>query len=271
MTRLLDSTPLDRPGLTLSAIRERGPLVQNITNFVAMDLAANTLLAVGASPAMVHAPEESAEFAGIAGALTINLGTMERHWVDSAEAAAKAAVAAGVPWVLDPVAVGATGFRRGNAARLLACKPTVVRGNASEIMTLAGVSGAEGKGVDSSVGSEAAAEAATALARETGAVVVVTGATDIVTDGHRRATCGNGHEMMTRITATGCALTALTGACLAVEPDPLTAALHALAIFGVAGEEAAAAAAGPGSLRWRLLDALYLLTADELDMSARIA
>ena len=261
---------LDRPSKTLRSLRAQGPLVQNITNFVAMDLAANTLLAVGASPAMVHAPQEAAEFATVAGALTVNLGTMDSHWVASAEAAAKAAVAAGRPWVLDPVAVGATGFRRDNAARLLACKPTVVRGNASEIMTLAGLSGAEGKGVDSSVGSEAAVEAAQRLAEQSGAVVAVTGALDHVSDGTRYAFCANSHEMMTRITASGCALTALTGACLAVEPDPLAAALHALAIYGVAAEKAAARARGPGSLRTNLLDELYRLDADDLDLAVRL-
>lgn len=265
------SSALDRPGATLAAVHENAPLVQNITNFVAMDLAANALLAVGASPAMVHAPEEAAEFAGIANALTVNLGTMERHWVDSAEAAAQAAQAAGRPWVLDPVAVGATGFRRANAQRLLACRPTVVRGNASEIMALAGLAEAGGKGADSTVGSEAAVEAAAELAGRSGAVVVVTGAVDRVTDGTRQATCANGVATLTRITAAGCALTALTGACLAVEEDPFLAAAHALAIYGVAGEMAAVLAEGPGSLRWRLLDCLYHLQPGDLDMMARLA
>ncbi len=265
------ATSLERPSVTLKALRAQTPLVQNIINFVAMDLAANSLLAVGASPAMVHAPQEAAEFAGLAGALTVNLGTMEAHWVESAEAAAKAAVAAGRPWVLDPVAVGATAFRRANATRLLACGPTVVRGNASEIMTLAGLSGAEGKGVDSTVGSDAAVEAARRLARQSGAVVAVTGAIDRVSDGTREASCANSHEMMTRITAGGCALTAITGACLAVQPDPLAAALHALAIYGVAAEKAAARARGPGSLRLHLLDELYRLDPEELDLEARLA
>jgi hydroxyethylthiazole kinase len=254
----------------LAALRAQGPLVQNIANFVAMDLVANALLAVGASPAMVHAQEESAEFAAIASALTVNLGTMEPHWVDSAEAAAQAAVAAGRPWVLDPVAVGATAFRRANAERLMACRPTVVRGNASEIMTLAGIEGAGGKGVDSSVGAEAAAEAAHALARRSGAVVVVTGALDLATDGRRALTCANGDAMLTRVTAAGCALTAVTGACLAVEPDPLLAAAHALALYGVAGERAAAQARGPGSLRVALLDELYRLEPNTLDAAARL-
>jgi hydroxyethylthiazole kinase len=263
-------TPLDRPGATLAAVRSQAPLVQNVTNFVAMDLAANALLAVGASPAMVHAPEESAEFAAIAAALTVNLGTMEAHWVDSAEKAARAAVEAGRPWVLDPVAVGATAFRKDNARRLLACKPTVVRGNASEIMTLAGIEGVAGKGVDSAVGSEAAVDAAHDLAARIGAVVVVTGEVDVVSDGTRTASCANGHATMTKITATGCALTAVTGACLAVERDPLVAAAHALAVFGVAGERAAAEARGPGSLRVALLDELFLLDPETLDLSARL-
>jgi hydroxyethylthiazole kinase len=267
----MSSAALDRPGATLAAVQAQGPLVQNITNFVAMDLAANALLAIGASPAMVHAPDEAAEFARIANALTVNLGTMERHWVDSAEAAAQAAVETGTPWVLDPVAVGATGFRRANAQRLLACKPTVIRGNASEIMALAGLSGAGGKGVDATVGTDAAVEAATDLAKQSGAVVAVTGAVDRITDGTRHAACGNGVATLTRITAAGCALTAVTGACLAVEEDPFLATAHALALYGVAGEMAAVLAEGPGSLRWRLLDCLFHLQPGDLDMMAKLS
>lgn len=266
---------LDRPGATLAAIRERAPLVHNITNFVAMDLAANALLAVGASPLMAHSREEVAEVVALAGALTVNMGTFSPDWVEAAELAAREAKRLDKPWALDPVGVGATAFRRDNGRRLAAVGPTVVRGNASEIRALAtlvqGGAGSGGKGVDSTDSVESAAEAADALARGLGCVVAVTGALDRVTDGRRVATVGNGHPLMTRVTALGCSLTAVLGACLAVEPDPFLASVHALALVGVAGEQAAEGAAGPGSLRVAYLDRLHLLRPEELDEAVRIA
>lgn len=261
---------LPSPGATLAAIRAQGPLVHNITNFVAMDLAANALLAVGASPLMAHAREEVAEVVALAGALTVNMGTFSPAWVEAAELAAGTASRLGRPWVLDPVGVGATAFRRDNGRRLSALGPTVVRGNASEIRALAGIAESGGKGVDAADSVESAASSADALARRLGCVVAVTGAVDRVTDGTRVATVANGHPMMTRVTALGCSLTAVTGACLAVEPDPFVAAVHALALVGVAGEQAAAAAAGPGSLRVGYLDRLYGLAPAALDAAARI-
>ncbi|MCJ9697255.1 hydroxyethylthiazole kinase, partial [Rhizobium sp. PRIMUS64] len=136
------------PGAMLKAMREKPPLVQCITNYVAMNIAANVLLASGASPAMVHAAEEAGEFAGIASALTINIGTLSTQWIDGMQAAAKAATSAGKPWVLDPVAHYATAFRRNAVADLLALRPTIIRGNASEIIALAGGE-SRGLGVDS--------------------------------------------------------------------------------------------------------------------------
>jgi len=259
------------PGATLAAIRAAAPLVQNITNFVAMDLVANLLLAVGASPAMAHAKDEVSEFVPLAGALTVNTGTFTPEWMAGAVRAAETAQARGVPWVLDPVAAQATSFRLGNARELARRRPSLIRGNASEIIALAGGAEAGGKGVDSTAAADAAAEAAGRLARQAGCVVVVTGAVDLVTDGTRSATCGNGHPLMTRVTAVGCALTGLTGACLAVERRPMVAALHALAILGVAGERAAARARGPGSFRVALLDELWQLDPAELDAEARLA
>ncbi|SME88250.1 hydroxyethylthiazole kinase [Tistlia consotensis] len=259
------------PGATLAAIRHQGPLVHNITNFVAMDLAANALLAAGASPLMAHAREEVAEVVALAAALTVNMGTFSPAWIEAAELAAGTARTLGKPWVLDPVGVGATAFRRDNGRRLVALAPTVVRGNASEIRALAGLADSGGKGVDAADTVESAAEAADELARRLGCVVAVTGAIDRVTDGRRIATVANGHAMMTRVTALGCSLTALTGACLAVEADPFVAAVHALALVGVAGEQAVEAAAGPGSLRVGYLDRLYGLAPEELDRAARIA
>lgn len=256
------------PGAHLQTLRETAPLVQNITNFVAMNVVANAQLAVGASPAMVHALEEAAEFAGIAGALTVNIGTADAGWEASMVAAAQAAASAGKPWVLDPVAVGATGFRNRLAARLLALNPTVLRGNASEILALSGAV-ASGRGVDAGDPVSAAEDAARFLAQRTGGVVAVSGAVDFVTDGERAARISGGDPMMGRVTAMGCALTGVVGAFL-VGQDPFPATVAAHSCFGRAGAIAAAAAEGPGSFGPALMDALYALTPDQFDAEAGI-
>jgi len=242
----------------LERLRQASPLVHCITNYVAMDVAANALLALGASPAMVHAIEEVEDFVAISSALTVNIGTLSPPWVASMERAADRAVALGKPWVLDPVGAGATPYRTGVARSLAGRKPSVVRGNASEILSLAGEVGGT-KGVDSTRSADEAAGIARELARGLGCVVAVTGAVDYATDGRRTLAVHHGHPMMTRVTALGCALTGVTGAFLAVEPDPLLASAYALAVFGLAGEMAASGAVGPGTLRSRLLDALYVL------------
>ena len=245
----------------LDRLRQRQPLVHCITNYVAMDVTANALLAVGASPAMVHAREEVEDFVSIASALVVNIGTLSAEWVLSMELAADRAVSLGTPWVLDPVGAGATPYRTGVARDLARRKPTVIRGNASEILTLAGEVGGA-KGVDSTRSADEARDAAAALAREVGCVVAVTGAVDHVTDGTRALAVHHGHPLMTRVTALGCALTGITGAFLAVEEDALHAAAHALAVFGLAGEVAASGHAGPGTLRAHLMDALHALDED---------
>ncbi len=251
---------------TVVAIREKGPLVHSVTNLVSMDIMANVLLAIGASPVMAHATEEVAAFAKMAGAVNINMGTLDAPWVESMRAAAAAAGRAGTPWLFDPVGVGATAYRNGVAASLITHKPSIIRGNASEILALAG--GAGGKGVDASHGVEEAEAVARNLAERTGAVVAVTGASDYVTDGARQKRIDNGHPMMARVTATGCSLTAVMAAAVAVTADPFTAAGHALAAYGIAGEIAAEAAAGPGSFRVAFLDAIANL--DQAAIADRI-
>ncbi len=248
------------------ALRNEAPLVHNIINFVAMDLAANVLLAVGASPIMAHAREEVADMVAIAGALTINIGTLEPSWVEAMELASDKARALDRPWVLDPVGAGATPYRNAVLKRLVARKPTVIRGNGSEILALRGKAAA--RGVESANASVEALDAARDVARQTGGVVAVTGAVDYVTDGKRLAAVANGHPLMGRVTATGCALSALVGALLAVSDDPFTGALHALAIYGVAGEIAAQKADGPGSFRMHFLDCLAKL--DRVSLADRL-
>jgi hydroxyethylthiazole kinase len=244
-------------------LREQQPLVQCITNFVSMDIAANVLNAVGASPAMVHDVNEASEFASLSSAVVINIGTLSDPWLEGMISAAKTAQGQGTPWVLDPVAVGATTYRRESVQALLTYSPTVIRGNPSEIRSLATTAG-EGRGVDSESTPEAALESARELARHTQAVVAITGEEDLVTDGERTLVVRGGDSRMPMITALGCAVSALVGACCGVESDPLPAAATALAIVAAAGERAGVKADGPGSLRWRLIDELSTLPPNAL-------
>ena len=256
---------------TLDGLRERAPLVHCITNLVAMDTTANLLLAVGAAPVMAHAREEIDEVVAAADALNVNIGTLDPNWVESMSQAAGKAAELGAPWVLDPVGCGATTYRTETAAALTALGPSVIRANASEIMALAGAAAdGQGRGVDSTIDSVEALDAAGELAQSTASVVAVTGSVDYVTDGARIVAVANGVPMMARVTAMGCALSALVAAALAVEEDPLRAGAHALAIMGVAGELASQGAEGPGSMRWRLLDALDRLDGETLEEMASI-
>lgn len=242
----------------IERLRARTPLVHNITNFVVMNTTANALLAIGASPAMVHALDEVADFAPLAQALVINIGTLSPHWVEAMERAAEAANATGVPWILDPVAAGATAYRTATATRLIGLKPAVIRGNASEILSLAGEAGAT-RGVDSTQGSETAQDAARRLATRSGAVVAVTGAVDYVTDGTRMAGLANGDPMLARVTGTGCMATAMIGAFLGAGLAPFEASAAGLTAMGVAAETAIAGANGPASFQVALIDGLYRL------------
>ncbi len=266
-----DTDPSEiNPGAALDAMRSRAPLVQMITNYVAMTVSANVLIASGAAPAMIHAREEAAEFARIASALAVNIGTLSTPWRDAMLEAAAAARDAGAPWALDPVAVGATAFRREAGAARLALKPDAIRGNASEIIALAGA-GAAGRGVAAADDVADAEAAARDLAAATGGVVAVTGAVDYVTDGRRAARVAGGHALMPKVTALGCALTGVVAAFAASGPDRFESAVAALAFYAVAGETAAEGAAGPGTFAVRFLDALHALDPATLDARARIS
>ena len=255
----------------LMAVREKQPLVHNITNFVVMNNSANALLALGASPAMVHSCDEVEDFVAISQALVVNIGTLFSEQIAACKLAAMRAKVAGVPWILDPVGAGATPYRRAAAGALAKLNPSVIRGNGSEILTLAEQArSGQGRGVDSLHGSEAAVEAARILAVETGAAVAVTGAVDYVTNGARLVEIHNGHPLMARVTGLGCSATAIIGAFLAVERDAFVATVAGLTLFGVAGEIAAEWAAGPGSLQVALLDALYALDEATFMQRARI-
>jgi hydroxyethylthiazole kinase len=260
------------PGETLRALRDRKPLVHQITNYVVMNETANATLALGALPVMAHAREEVEEMVGLAGALVINIGTLSPHWVDAMLLAGKAANERGVPVVLDPVGAGATRYRTETARRLLGeVEVAVLRGNQGEVATLVGVQ-AEVRGVESIESGGEAADLARTAARNLGVVVSVTGQVDHVSDGARNISIANGHELLARVTGTGCISSALTGCFLAVKPEAaLEAAAEALAAFGVAGEDAAREAQGPGSFHVGLYDALAALDPDTLDARAKIS
>ena len=252
----------------LAAIRERKPLVHQITNYVVMNETANATLAIGALPVMAHAPQEVEEMASAASALVLNIGTLSDEWIEAMIAAGLAANAAGVPVVLDPVGAGATEYRTDTCRRLLeVLELAVVRGNSAEIATLAGRP-AEIRGVEA-VGANGGPDLAREAAKSLGCVVAVTGPVDHVSDGETVNSVANGHELMATVTGTGCMSTAITGCFLGVQPHALTAATGALVAFGVAGEDAAESAKGPGSFHVALYDALYALDPETLDSRAR--
>ena len=246
-----------------AALRDTAPLVHCLTNTVVQTLTANALLAVGAAPAMVDEPAEAGEFAAIASAVLVNVGTVQQRTAEAMRIAARAAREAGTPWVLDPVAVGGLTFRTELAADLVALSPAVVRGNASEVLALAGA-GKGGRGVESVNGPEDALEAAGELARRTGGIVAVSGPVDVITDGHRVVRVGGGSPLLTRTTGAGCALGGLVAAHVAAAGDPLTGTVAAHAHVAVAAEAAAALAAGPGTFAARWIDALDAVDGDAL-------
>ena len=255
----------------LQDLRARRPLVHNITNYVAMSVSANVLLALGASPAMVHAAEEVEDFVGISDALCINIGTLSPPWVEAMGKAAARANALGKPWVLDPVGCGATAYRTRVSEELAALGPAVIRANAGEVQSLAGARAGTTQGVDSLACADAAtASAAEALSRRTGAVVAATGATDYVADGKTRVAVEGGDALMPLSTALGCALSAVVAAFTAVRP-PRQAAIAALAVYGAAGTVAARNCRGPGHLPAELCDALYLMDRDTLAREVRFS
>lgn len=254
----------------IDAIRQKAPLVHNITNFVVMNNTANALLALGASPVMAHAPEEVAEMAAMASAVVLNMGTLSERWVEAMLLAGQSALEHNVPIVFDPVGVGATSYRNQTARRIFSqFTPSIIRGNASEIMALAAVlldtqQQIKTKGVDSTTASDNAIETAHILAQQLGTVIAISGAEDFITDGKTVHSLKNGSPMMARVTGMGCTASAITGAFAGVNSDMLEAAAHAMAVMGIAGELATLQSKGPGSLQVNFLDQLYTLTPESI-------
>jgi hydroxyethylthiazole kinase len=240
----------------LTRLRARGPRVHCITNSVAQTFTANTLLAAGAIPSMTLSADEIGAFVARADALLVNLGTFDAERRDAAAAALEVAGEGRVPWVLDPVFVDRSEPRAAYAKSLVAQKPRAIRLNAAEFAALAGA--------------EPDDAALTRYALDTLAVVALTGTVDRIADGAKFISIEKGHPLMARVTAMGCAASALTAAFVAVESDPLVATAAALLCFGVAGGIAGEHAEGPGSFPAALLDALYALDAHTLDEKARV-
>ena len=258
------------PGATLHRLRERKPLVHQITNYVVMNETANATLALGALPVMAHASEEVEEMVALAGALVLNIGTLSSQWVEAMIAAGRAANEHGVPVVLDPVGAGATSYRTATAKRILAdVGVTVLRGNAGEVATLVGVE-AEVRGVESIASVDDPEELARRAAAQLGVVASVTGPVDHVSDGTNVAAIANGHPLLASVTGTGCMSSTITGCFLAAAESPFDGAIEALVAFGVAGEDAARVASGPGSFHVALYDALAALDPATLNEKAKV-
>jgi len=246
-----------------AAIRQQKPLVHNITNYVAMNFAANALLAIGASPLMSFCPQEMEELVTLSKALSINIGCLDNQLIEASRIAAAKAAELGRPWVLDPVGVGATSLRTSTAVELIKTySPSVIRGNASEILVMAHeMCGFEyacpaSKGVDSEVDSADAVPAAKVLSSRTGAVVSISGPVDYITDGVQVEAITAGSSLMPQVTAMGCTATAITAAFLAVNPNPFQAAVNAMEMMGMAGSQAAIGCTGTGTFAVKFIDAL---------------
>jgi hydroxyethylthiazole kinase len=255
---------------SMEAIRQQAPVVHNITNYVVMNSTANALLAIGASPVMAHAREEVEEMVNIASALVINIGTLSEHWIYSMFKAVAQARKKGIPIIIDPVGAGATTFRTKTARDLVSQDPpTIIRGNASEIMALYDDK-AKTKGVDSAAAADSAIATAQKLSEIHKCIVCISGATDYIVEGGRIIKVMNGHPLMTRVTGLGCTASALCGAFAAAEKSVLTATAKAMAVMGIAGEMAAEKAAGPGSLQMHFLDNLYNLSAADIEQRLKV-
>ena len=251
-------------------VKEKSPLIHNITNYVVMNSTANALLAAGASPVMAHAVEEAEDMVKIANAVVINIGTLSSKWIEAMKLALKEANSLNKPVVLDPVGAGASSFRNQTIVELLKTGSfSVIRGNASEIIAMVSTLHLT-KGVDSTSTVDQALESAEFLCKKFNNVICISGKTDIIISNSSKKKIYNGHEMMRKVTGLGCTATALIGAFLGVMDDPFMATVSAMAVMGVAGELAAKSSAGPGSLQLNLLDKLYNMTELEFTQTLKI-
>ena len=254
----------------VNKVKAANPMAGSITNSVTINFVANAQLAVGGSAAMVYLPDEGEFIATAGGATYINVGTLTPIYEETLPRTAKALFDAGKPWVLDPVAIGIGELRTKLLLGFKEYKPSVIRGNASEVIALAGLWGLEGgtdqsavRGVDSTDTVNAAREAAVALAKYTGGAVAVSGKTDLVTDGETVVYSYGGSHFMEKITGSGCSLGGVA-AVYATAASPFIAALTATAVYNLAGKRAELRTSAPGSFQTAFLDELYIATAEEI-------
>jgi hydroxyethylthiazole kinase len=251
-------------------VREKRPLVHHITNYVTVNDCANITLCAGGAPVMADAPEEAAEMAGIASSLVLNIGTLNTVQIESMILAGGKANERGIPVILDPVGAGATRFRTAMVKRLLdELEITVLKGNAGEIGVIAGVE-AVVRGVDSYGLAGDPLMIAAGLAKTIHCTVVISGVTDVISDGKHSLLVDNGHSLMGSISGTGCMAASVIGTFCAESREPVMASAAALAAFGLSGERAAAVAHGPSSFKTALFDELANLTPQDLAAGARI-
>jgi hydroxyethylthiazole kinase len=249
-------------------VRQSNPLIHNITNIVVANFSANGLLALGASPVMADAVEEAADMAKVANAVVLNMGTLNRETVEAMLVAGKSANQHGIPVILDPVGVGATPYRTKVSRKLLQeVTFSIIRGNAAEIANLIDEKW-EIKGVDAGNSEGNVIEIAIQAAKRLKTVIVLTGKDDIVTDGLTTYMVHNGHPILTKVTGTGCLLSAVVGAFAAVENNRLEAATSALVFYGVVAEIAAnkTDGQGPGSFQIEFLNQLSRVSSSEINL-----
>ncbi|MGR3764480.1 hydroxyethylthiazole kinase [Rossellomorea sp. NS-SX7] len=249
----------------VTKLREKNPLVHNITNVVVTNFTANGLLSLGASPVMAYAREEVADMARISGALVLNIGTLSHDEVEAMIIAGKAANEQGVPVVLDPVGAGATAFRTEMSKKILQeVMVSIIRGNAAEVANVAGDNWAI-KGVDAGSGNGSTLELAEKVANQFDCTVVITGERDVISNGTKTNEVANGHPLLTKVTGTGCLLSSIIGSFAAIEKDLVKAATTAVSAYGIAAEKAAATTAekGPGSFQIELLNQLSKISEND--------
>ncbi|MBW2602272.1 MAG: hydroxyethylthiazole kinase [Deltaproteobacteria bacterium] len=259
-----------KAAINLAAVREKKPLIHNITNYVVMNYTANALLAMGASPVMAHAHNEVEEMVSYAGALVLNIGTLTDDWIKSMIKAGRKASEQKIPIILDPVGSGATSLRTDSAKKIIEqTSIDVIRGNASEILSLRHKD-SKTKGVDSIHSVEDAVGTAKILAGELKTILAITGPTDLVTNGDGVLRISNGHPLMSYVTGTGCTATVTIGAFLAVDKNPVSATATALAFFGLAGEVAGKKTSEPGSFMIEMVNARYSSSPEQLKDGCKI-
>lgn len=259
---------------SLLAVKKNRPLVHQITNYVTVNDCANITLALGGSPVMADDLDEAADMASLAQALVINIGTLNARTIASMLAAGKKARERGIPVILDPVGIGATKLRTDTVKSIIAAaRPTVIRGNMSEIKCLAGLDVAI-KGVDSIADEQQGELVAQALAKQLKCIIAITGKQDVISDGTRTALVDNGHELLSKVTGTGCMATALVGTYCGSIADSYVGTVAGIVTMGLAGELAEHALTtgdGIGMFKVRLFDAISNLTPEIIRLQGRVS